>query len=120
MITTGCCSRALWRTKRNPDITVSDEPRTTKTSARSTRAYAASTRAFGTDSPKNTTSGLSRPPHCRQPTKLKLLPVPGDRVTVRPELGMLKHRRLVELRICVGQPTLQFGAEPSDLRSPGR
>src|SRR6185437_7714744 len=59
MITTGCRSRAWWRTKRNPDITVSDEPRTTNTSACSTRAYAASTRAFGTDSPKKTTSGLA-------------------------------------------------------------
>ena len=109
MITTGCCSRAWWRTKRNPDITVSDEPSTTNTSAcvnEGVRGLDPSLRHRFTEEDH---VGFEPTVALQTTDQAKLLPVPGNRVTVGPELGMLKHRRLVELRICIGQPILQFG-----------
>ena len=88
---------ALCRTKRSPDITVSDEPSTTSTSAASTSAYAASTRGLGTDSPKNTTSGFSRPPHASQLARMKSASR-HDGIAVGPQLGVLQDRQIVQLR----------------------
>jgi hypothetical protein len=70
-ITTGIPSVAACLTYRSPDMTVSEEPRTTSADDAETSAKHSSTRAFGTFSPKNTTSGLSSPPHARQSTTVK-------------------------------------------------
>jgi hypothetical protein len=51
-----------WRTKRNPEYTISDDPTTIKAAARATCFVASATRPAGTDSPKKTTSGLTTPP----------------------------------------------------------
>ena len=67
-ITTGIPSDAACRTYRNPDMTVNDDPSTTSADDADTSEKHASTRGFGTFSPKNTTSGLSTPPHDRQST----------------------------------------------------
>jgi NAD-dependent SIR2 family protein deacetylase len=48
------------RTKRSPDITVSEDPSTSRQAESSSRSKHRCTRGRGTFSPKNTTSGLSR------------------------------------------------------------
>src|SRR5689334_11819707 len=52
MIAIGMPRAAAWRTKRNPENTVNEEPATSSASASSTKAYACATRSFGTLSPK--------------------------------------------------------------------
>src|SRR5258708_11136431 len=52
-------------TNRKPDHTVSDEPTTSRASALLTAAIEVATFSRGTDSPKNTTAGLSTPPQRR-------------------------------------------------------
>src|SRR6202035_720203 len=47
-------------------MTVNDDPSTTSADDADTSAKHSSTRDLGTVSPKNTTSGLSSPPHARQ------------------------------------------------------
>ena len=49
-------------------MTVSEEPSTSSADDPATSSKHASTRGRGTFSPKNTTSGLSRPPHEREST----------------------------------------------------
>ena len=49
-------------------MTVNDDPSTTSADDPDTSAKHSSTRGLGTFSPKNTTSGLSSPPHDRQST----------------------------------------------------
>ena len=65
-ISTGIPSDAACRTYRSPDMTVNDDPSTTTAEDEDTSEKHCSTRGLGTFSPKNTTSGLSRPPHERQ------------------------------------------------------
>ena len=67
-ITTGISSDEARRTYRSPDITVNDDPSTTTADEEDTSEKHSSTRGLGTFSPKNTTSGLSSPPHARQST----------------------------------------------------
>ena len=120
MITTGCCCFAWCRTKRNPDITVSDEPKTTKTSPRSTSAYAASTRGLRHRLAEEHHIGLEPPAAAQTTDQPKLLPVPRYRITVRPQLGMLQNRRLVELRVRTRATDAAVRCARSDPRSPGR
>ena len=106
MITTGRPGLALCRTNRSPDITVSDEPSTTSTSAASTSAYACSTRSRGTDSPKKTTSGLSRPPQSAQSARTKSRHSLHHGVAVRPQLGVLQPGGRRDVGVERGEPTL--------------
>ena len=50
------------RTKRKPENTISDEPTTSRPSLSAIASRQRCTRSAGTDSPKNTTVGLSMPP----------------------------------------------------------
>ena len=120
MITTGRPALALCRTKRSPDITVSDEPSTTSTSAASTSAYAWSTRSRGTDSPKKTTSGFSRPPQSAQSASTKS----DQRSTTASPSGRSSacssRTGGGDVGVELGEPALHLDAAATWPRSPGR
>ncbi len=65
-MTTGSFRRVAWSTSRTPEFTVSDEPTTSSASASATIETASRNFSAGTNSPKNTTSGFSTPPHTEQ------------------------------------------------------
>jgi len=75
---TGLPASATMRGKRKPDSTISDDPTTSMASQAWAAASAWALRVVGTPSPKNTTSGCSRPPQTGQSGTWKWLSASGS------------------------------------------